>query len=245
MAFPFQPKKDKFIFQYTFLNEVALKIALPESMDKISFEKMQIFFKRLFNLDFKESHREHILNTRLKVENQDNGIIFEFSKSTIKISIEQNHYNTFDESMLPLLTKLIEVYTEWFSFCKEVELKYVDVWPLTEERNLQESKVKELEDAIFSIDLRTQTKETEKNFKGKDWEDNDIILSMQYGYYISKDDTQNSGIALESRCEYSKEDIEANKIISIVSEMNFILYNAFIWAVTPQILSAMEGKTVG
>lgn len=245
MAFPFKPQKDKSTFQYTFLNEVALKIGLPESMDKISFEKMQSFFKRLFNLDFKESHREYILNTRLKVENQDNGIIFEFSKSTIKISIEQNHYNTFNESMRPLLSKLNEAYIEWFPVCKDLELKYVDVWPLTEERNLQESKIKELEDAIFSIDLRTQTKETDKNFRGNHWEDNDIILSMQYGYYISKDDSQNSGIALESRCEYSKEYIEINRIIPMVSKMNSILYDAFIWAVTPQILFAMEGKTVG
>lgn len=84
MAFPFPIKQDKTIFQYTFLNEVALKIGLPEGMDTISFEKMRIFFKKLFNLDFKESHREDILNTRLKVENKDNGIIFEFSNQRLK-----------------------------------------------------------------------------------------------------------------------------------------------------------------
>lgn len=144
--------------------------------------------------------------------------------------------------MLPLLTMLIEAYPEWFPVCRNLELKYVDVWPLTKERNLQESKIKELEDAIFSLDFRTQTKETEKNFRGKRWEENDIILSMQYGYYISEDDTQNSGIALESKCLCSKDNIEINKIVPTVSEMNTIVYNAFIWAVTPRILQAMQGK---
>lgn len=245
MTFPFNLRQDKIKFKYTFLNEVALKIGLPESMDKISFEKMKRFFRRLFNLDIEDIHNESILNTRLKVKNQDNGIIFEFSKSTIKVSIEQNNFNTFSESMLPLLKKLLEAYKEWFPVCKDLELKYVDIWPLTNERNLEESKIKELEDAIFSPDIRTLSLEKEKNFKRYQHKDNGFNLSMQYGYYISEDETQNSGIALESRCEYSKENIPINKVVDIASKLNNILYNAFIWAVTPQILKAMQGEIEG
>lgn len=240
MAFPFEHISEKEKFQYTFLNEVTLKIFPPKELREVDFKEMQHFFKVLFNLDFKDIHREYMLEKRLKVGNQENGVMFEFSQNTIKISIDQNHYSDFKTSMLPILVKFTEAYKFWFDSFARLELKFVDVWPIDNKIEVTEKNIEDLEEAVFSYNLRGMAEKVDENFKELRFKSDELTLSMKYGYYISKNENQNSGVALESKCETKDSQMKADDIREMASRMNDLLYDAFIWAVTPDIIKAMK-----
>lgn len=245
MGFPFPHIEKKEIFQSTFLNEVSLKVFLPKNRNEVSYSQAKTFFEDLFRLDFNEIHYQRMIETRLKVGNPAQGVVFEFSRNSVKISVNQQHYNSFGTSMLPLISKFLDCYKKWFDYCDKIELKFVDVWPLADKKNLTKAELTSLEDAIFSSALRSESERLDENFKSVSYKDMEYSLVLKYGYYIPAPDdvNANSGIALESKCELNNGKTIPNKeIVSVAKELNCILYDAFIWSVTPTILEAMREK---
>ena len=240
MAFPFPHISNKEKFEYTFLNEVALKVFPYKELSEVNMGSIQTFFKQLFNLDFRDVHRRSMLDSRLKVGNHNSGVMFEFSKDSIQISIAQDYYNDFKLSMLPILKNFVEAYTHWFDSCKGIQLKFVDVWPLAEENHIDDDLLMTLEEAIFSSRLRNMAEKIDENFKGFNAENDRLSVKMKFGYYISQNASQSSGVALESRCELIKPNLAVGEICGVASEMNDVLYDAFIWAVTTDITDAMK-----
>ncbi len=241
-TFPFPHISEKKKFQFTFLNEVAVKFIFTTGDKPVSYDTARRFFKELFNLDFKETHYESMLNTRLKVRNEGMGFMFEFSKDTVKISIDQDHYSTFQTSMLSILKTFLNSYKLLFDRCEKLELKYVDVWPFADNSHASDADIKALEDAVFSNSLRETSSEMDDNFRGFKCDNEEFSIVLKYGYYLPKNKNLNSGMALESRCELLHDEIKIDRILDVVQKMNNLLYDSFIWAVTPAIIEAMTGE---
>lgn len=239
-TFPHIAEKDKEVFDFTFLNEVALKIVLPVEEEFVSFERASRLFKELFKLPFNQENYEAICKKRQKVGNSDDSVMFEFSRKEVKISIYQSKYRSFNESMMPLLESFVNEYKKWYNYCDDVQLKFVDVWPFSDIKDVTQKKIEDLENAVFTTALRSSSEKLSDNLKGLKCRDDNFEVDIKFGSYVPEDSSQNSGVALESRIELIRKHLNCQDIISKALEMNNVLYDAFRWAVTDNVINAMR-----
>lgn len=244
MAFPFTLTSKKEIFKGTFINEVSFKLYLPAEKEMVSYDKSSKLFKKLFGLNFDEFEYKRLISTRVRVGNSTDSVVFEFSTKFIKITINQSEYESFSTSLLPLIEKLSEAYSDWFDYCDKIELKYIDVWPMADIENIDDSKMILMENALFSYDMRSKSKVTDNNFKYLQLDDVDFTLDLQYGNFITEEESQNSGIALQTKCSSKSKKLKCGDIPKFSKNQNKILYNAFLWAVTPDVLNAMRSLSI-
>ncbi|MCM1143039.1 MAG: hypothetical protein NC453_31115 [Muribaculum sp.] len=141
--------------------------------------------------------------------------------------------------MVPILTSLIDAYSTLASGCRMLEMKYVDLWTVPSD-NLSDQQIALLKDALFSSQLKEKAEPEDKTISIAEFKDGNTRLRIKYGS-SSNSSAGNRGIALESRCIVESEsEIKNDRILAIAEKVNGNLYDAFIWAVSPEVLNAMR-----
>lgn len=240
MPLPFPHIDKKECFKGTFLNEVSFKLTMPHNSACVSFENMKLLFKDMFKLDLSEIQYQRLLDTKLKVRNNDGGIEYEFASESIKITISQDYYSTFEKSMMPVLSKLVVYYSQWFDTCDRIELKYVDLWSVPN-ISLTIDQLKSLKNALFTSELRDRSQREDDNIDYWEFNWDDCYLKIKFGYGSRGYTQSRQGIALESRCGING-DIPSTSIIERTRQLNSTLYDAFIWSVSAEVINAMRNQ---
>ncbi|MCM1450448.1 MAG: hypothetical protein NC082_08900 [Clostridiales bacterium] len=194
----------------------------------------------MFKLDLSEIQYQRLLDTKLKVRNNDGGIEYEFASESIKITISQDYYSTFEKSMMPVLSKLVVYYSQWFDTCDRIELKYVDLWSVPN-ISLTIDQLKSLKNALFTSELRDRSQREDDNIDYWEFNWDDCYLKIKFGYGSGGDTQSRQGIALESRCGIHG-DIPSKSIIERTRQLNSTLYDAFIWSVSAEVINAMRNQ---
>lgn len=242
MAFPFKKIDMKETFKSTFLNEASMKCVFEDGKAAFpSFEEAKVFFKSFFNLELQVEQFDRLINTKLKVMSAAQGITFELSRKSIKISFLQSHYHNFELSLFPIIKKLFNSDCKLTDRLSKLEMKFVDVWPVANKSDVNDSILKALEEVVFSSELRQQHFENDDNFKVLHFEDGRFRLIIKYGSYYPVDKEMTSGIALETKCIFSNlQALPEDEKLDVSKDMNDVLYDCFIWSVSNQVIDAMR-----
>lgn len=240
---PFPHIESHKVFPFTFLLRTSFQVSFAPVDLKKNSSAFVDFFKLEFNVTLTDSQLNLLDAKGLSLKSEDEGLTWVISNGSIAVDIEHNRYVSFDESLSPIVQKIEEFLNRIGTVCRLINLQKIDLFPFD---NKIKEKVDSCWNAVFSSSfLKARLSEPLtcddtscfyiNNFDGTDG----INMTIISGYIIENDDEskQPSRYVMDCRATYNS---ETKSIAATTRKMNNLLYDAFIWSMSPMVISLME-----
>ena len=250
MDYPFKEIEHR-IYKNTFLQNTFVEIQYESIKDRLSikdvFSDLQHFALESFNINIEKE--EAITENGVVISSQEMAIDFYITNKRLIIKIGRKNYKTFKESVIPYI-KIAKTFIESVSKLDKIqscEIRKINIWPysnIASKRTLTET----LMGKIFSKELlengnfKSQIPENqnvtqwmnEKVFKGEY-----SSLKLKYGFIAKDENHDKERIILDSSIEMLQP-TDLSDIEDVFNQLNTILFNAYHWSITEQIIQIMS-----
>lgn len=233
-GFPFPHKERSRSFKITFLESVKLKVVYDPEME--DYAKFKDFFEGYTSLSLDKDRYETKKISSLRIVAEDGVTTLKFAKNFVEFSISGHSYTGFETNYKTFLEKLSLFLSSINSSASEISIEKINIWPMDIESGITD--IKEVKDVIFSEEVQGIACDGNgigiKEFKDSQ---NKVALLLKYGVLEQKD--SELVLILDTKC-VNLEEIQANKLLPEMGNLNQLLYDAYNWAVTEEVLDAME-----
>lgn len=247
MAFPFKEAECK-LFKNTFLQSVIITYRY-EKLDSDSFDeaferRMRDFLCGNFGLTIEKS----IKNGPISIISSDKVVSYILSDEFAAVKVNAKNYKSFGNSVVQYNSALKHFMIDVLQLesVESLSLRKINIWPFQNDSG-KEINQDELWEKILSKDIiQTARVDKDSRFVGSrivEEEEKDVSVKIrmipvnaaedgkQMNYVVDIETTQSPAFGVELKGTREK-----------LRNLNQKLYDAFIWAINPKIISLMEGK---
>ena len=240
MNIPFPHIENKVTYTKTFLAETSVKMFFAES--SFTEEVAKRLFRDSFGIELSAENYKQLTLTKLKISDKDNGVYISFAKESIKIRVDQAHYSNFKLSMEPILTNLVKGLPSGFEF-SGLKVKKINVWPVISPPDSKNIKSRDewfvLKRSVLSSEFGEKNKISELESLAEFYNPPYGKVRLNSFLVIPDNEEMVGGIMLISNYNLFV-DIKASGIISETERMNNVLYDAYHWAVSQNVIDSMK-----
>ncbi len=252
MDYPFKNIEHR-IYKNTFLQNTLVEMQYESIKSRLSAKEVFCDFqsfasKNLGIDDIKED--EGLTEKGIIISSDEIDTKFYIYDNKLIIKIGRKNYSSFQESVIPYI-KIAEDFLQSVAkleVINSLEIRKINIWPynILDQNTLTET----LMSKIFSKELlengnfKSQSPENrnvtqwmkEKIFN---WED--ILLKLKYGFIAKDEQHDKERIILDSTAESShKATIDNGEMRALLEKLNTILFDAYHWSVTDEIIQIMN-----
>lgn len=247
MAFPFKEAECK-LFKNTFLQSVIITYRF-EKLDSELFDdaferRMKDYLCGNFGLTIEKS----IKNGPISITSSDKSVSYVLSDEFVAVKVNAKNYKSFGNSVIQYndALKLFIRNVLQIESVVSLSLRKINIWPF---RNDSEEEIdqNELWNKILSKDiLQIAQVEEDSKFAGSrifEGEDKDISVKIRLVPVNATEDGKQMNYVVDIETALSPTfGVELKRTREKLRNLNQKLYDAFIWAINPKIISLMEGK---
>lgn len=238
-CYPFKITDNHKTYKVTFLQSVILKMEYDYSNE--SFEKFAQFFNEVFKLQLIEQ-QFNVKNTdAIRLRSDNHAYRVKFSKNTIEFIINGDSYVNYEKSLLPFINKVSKYLEQIKGNILNISIEKIDIWPLAK------GKIDSPEDfinTIISENLRNAPDLVSGDEAFVEYTDKDSgdSLLIRFGFipFVEEQNDQPARIVLDTLCNHDNDSIAPSVLSGITKRLNDILYDAYHWSVTEDVIDIMD-----
>lgn len=228
----------------TYLRKVVFSISYGK-LTRECYSALMEFIRSAFGFDVTEELMSDLSNRPLYFGTDDHTIEWCISDESLDILISQEAYNSYKETLQPLLD-IVRVFLKYADRnANEITLHKINLIPVTlsSYEELKENAVQIFTEAVLAKwnDEVYQKSDNALVYMAKDRGENGEDIEVITGF-ISKEgvaEDQPARYILDLTARYMGE-VSSDKLLELVKSMNDHLYRVFIGAVVEEIIKSME-----
>lgn len=237
-AFPFEISKNRTTYKVTFLQSVFLKMEYDPRKETSS--KFAHFFKDTFGIDI-DVRQYNVKNTdAIRLRAANGSLRFKISNDTIEFIISGESYINFEKSLRPYIEKIANYLSDIQSSINNLSIEKINIWPLI---NGNVDDPDDFINVIISSNLRDTQENNKKEISFIEYSDPQFqdSLLIRFGYipFTAQRKEQPSRIILDTLCKHDSV-ISPENLIPAAIRLNDILYSAYHWSVTENVIKSMK-----
>lgn len=254
MTFPFSKQSQHKIYKNTFLQCVYLFVEYPKKESVFFndgyYERLKEYFSNHFpgtSYDEEKARRSDLI----KLESRSDGVAITLKNGLLMVMVDKRRYRSFVDNVLPLIFRTEALLREVLQVdsLKQAMLKKINFWLANQNTPANSSfDYAKLEKLVLSANILSDTSsrvtETtdqngqqmvwKKTFEGKDGKQVHVIIS-----HVQPSNAPAKGcLVLDS--DVTLPSVSTNDLQKQLLEANDLLYDAFHWTVSDQVLSFMS-----
>lgn len=230
----------------SFLNTVALSLYFDSNESKSDFmSKLKEFASAIFNLNIKDEGEYE----GIRITKEDKSIIFFLSLGSAMVEISGDSYQNFNDSQLPLLTRLLDFSRKVAGVdkIKNISIRKLNTWDFKANDSNVPSvdwvyyKIfsKEFRESLSKDDL-TEQESSISNFQKFIFEDGDYTMKLRTAYIQNAKDRDYTRLILDTECLCNVASRPIDEIIEICKSMNKRMYDTYHWCITEEVINMMN-----
>lgn len=244
MTIPFKDTPHR-LFKNTFLQNVFAGIGFKtnETVSEGMRKEAHSFINQQFGLEAKSNFPEDAMS----ITSSDGMISFFFDKDSASVRIGARNYHSFVDNVIPQITKL----DKYAGIMKAdivscIGLRKINIWPILAD-NPDELKESEITKELFSSELLSE-KSAQLNDKEKgipllgkyEWKDNALTITVRTAFMKDDSDVKKRNVVLDIEAMLEGP-MAKEAAASQFNVLNDILFNAYNWCISPNVIRIMEG----
>lgn len=238
-CYPFEITDCHKTYKVTFLQSVILKIDYDSSNE--SFDLFARFFDDAFQLQLIEQ-QFNVKNTdAIRLRSDNNAYRAKFSRNAIELIINGDSYVNYKTSLLPFVNKVSCYLEKIKGNILNVSIEKIDIWPLVKG---EIESPKDFINTVISCNLRNAPDlvSGDNSFvEYTDKESGDSLL-IRFGFipFIKEQNDQPARIVLDTLCNHYNGSVEPSLLPEITKRLNDVLYDAYHWSVSKDVIEIMD-----
>lgn len=233
-------------YSNSFLTTVALSLYFDSNESKTDFmSNLKKFATSYFNIDIKDEGEFE----GIRITKEDKSIVFFLSLGSAMVEISGASYQNFNDSQLPLLTRLLDFSRKvaGVDTIKDISIRKLNTWDFKANGNNVPSldwvydKIfsKEFKESLSNNDL-TEQESSISNFQKFIFEDGDYTMKLRTAYIRNTKNKDYTRLILDTECLSTVVSQPIDDIIEICKCMNKRMYDTFHWCVTDEVINMMN-----
>lgn len=236
---PFQHYSHHHTYGLTFLESVVIKLRYDGGNG--SYDSFKRFVEGSFGAKV-SIERYNLINVDpVRLKNADRSVIIKLLSGGMEICISGGGYRNYNESARPVLSLFERYLMEIGASVTQLSVEMIDVWPFTVDRVVD---IKAAAKVFFSSSILKEIGyDNLLEIPGKEFKDeknNDLVI-VKYGFIRGEQDNphQPDRLILDSIALHD-DGFLPSSLTQIAKRLNDLLYDAFHWAVSQEVLNVMR-----
>lgn len=252
LVLPFKhfKKEEKSVYGKTFLTKISIKLFLPDGFIWPPRESLNVFFKDEFGIEITDLQYDKLQTSKLTIKTETGAVSMSLSRTDIKIVIDRLVYTSFRYTLIPLLEEILSK-LPWIDRVTGFKIRKVNIWSVSSEDPVTEDQVGNLLNAVVVEDLKEKGSVIGDRVymysivNSETREQASEILDICYGLVLQGDGEEPvdgkyfGGVVLDNAITVKRE-FDVAQVIEEAENANDYLYDAFHWAVKPDVISLMK-----
>lgn len=237
--YPFQTdKQNKHTYKVTFLESVVVRVEYSDIHETADvFSK---FMEQEFGIEMDQARFTLKNNDCYTIKDSASSKKIKFSKRLIEIRMDGADYVNFRQSILPEFEKVKDYLAGINSEAGYMAIEMIDIWPTQVGGKIDEETFRRV---VFSKELLSGSITLKEDLSFADFinqEQNDI-LTIRHGFipYDDKFIDQPARLVLDTICRHEGA-LKPSELISTAVRLNDVLYAAYHWSVTDDVIKVMK-----
>ncbi len=233
--FPHIERPDE-AYLMTFLESVSLQITYNSAHETFEiFKKFFDGYTGMLALDENRYKEKKLSSLRIK---SDNGLVsLKFAKDFVDFTIDGSVYVRFEEMYGDFLKAFSDFLESIGSDVVEMSIDKVNLWPMLSD---SDDNINRAVNAVFKADMLTAIPMKSNEMASDVASVQDVDVLVKWGL-MKEGDAQDSCIFLDTK-SVSRYPFKASELYERANHQNQILYDVFRWAVTDDVIKAMQGN---
>lgn len=248
MAYPFASQEQHVVYKNTFLQNTFAEFYFTPIVEKEwdGGSRLYSFLRKYFHVDAKKAWDE--MENGVSLNNQDLDVTLHFSKDYALVRVGRKNYQAFATSVMPYLFLLKAYVKEVLArdAIKSLKVRKINLWPYDQVQSQKPLGDEDILKTFLSDELR-KIKSDDKDSDGHvlnmcHFDQRETSLDIKYGIVKTNDVP---AVVLDSTATSEQtQPTNLGEVESKLDELNNILYDAYHWSVTENVIRWMEGKEV-
>lgn len=239
--YPFKHISDHRTYKNTFLQTARIRISYTGDTD--DFEPFKTYLHNAFGLSITKELYGLRNSDALRLKAADGKLRAKYTEHTAEYLISGDIYIDFEKSFVPFLDKTQNFLNKAQKQVLSLSIEKIDIWPIVKgdiqdpsaflnviiSENLRQFRNLVAEDSIYFTEFYD--------------EENQDSLLVRFGFIgadtVDIPNKQPARIILDTLCKHD-EQFNADSLLSLARKMNNVLYDAYHWAVSPEVIQIME-----
>lgn len=238
-SYPFEITDNHKTYKVTFLQSVILKMEYDSS--KESYKQFARFFYDAFQLQLIEQ-QFNVKNTdAIRLRSDNHAYRAKFSRNFIEFIVNGDAYVNYHTSLLPFINKVSEYLERIDGNILNVSIEKINIWPLAK------GEIDSPEDfinTVISENLRNSPGLIAGDNAFIEYTDKDLddSLLIRFGFipFMKEQNDQPARIVLDTLCNHDNGGLEPSLLPVTTKRLNDILYDAYHWSVTKDVIDIMD-----
>lgn len=233
--FPHIERPDE-AYLMTFLESVSLQITYNPARE--TFEIFKKFFDGYTKmLALGETRYEEKKLSSLRIKSDKGLVSLKFAKDFVDFTIDGSVYGRFEKMYGDFLTAFSDFLDSIGSDVVEMSIDKVNLWPMLSD---SDDNINQAVNAVLTNELLTSIPMKSNEMASDVSKVEDVDVLVKWGL-MKEVDAQDSCIVLDTK-SVSQRPFKASELYERANHQNQILYDVFRWAVTDDVIKAMQGK---
>lgn len=238
-CYPFKITDRHKTYKITFLQSVIIKMEYDSSNE--TFQKFSDFFSDVFKLPLTEQEFNLKNTDAIRLRSENKAYRVKFSKNCIEFVINGDAYVNFNTSALPFIRQFSDYLEITNSVVTDISIEKIDIWPLA---NGEIPSPSEFLNTVISENLRNSSEHISDDEAIVEYRDSDngesLLIRFCFIPFKADIEGQPPRIVLDTLCSHENESIEPSLLAGIAKRLNDILYDAYHWSVTDEVVEIMN-----